>query len=282
MTATDIALVQIVAAMIATTLLLAFGAVAGYWAGVARYAPMLDRLEDCIESGERTAKYGEVVSALAQTDDRLPEAMSSAIQRMVSSTRELGAQLQHLRSVAKLPSHSTDPDSMGQTEQPNQQLTPPPSPILDPGTLKAPKWPVTAGRTLTTEEMSEAVGGRHQLGDSTLGLESKRNPYDCLQCAVPWCEDEPLPAPHRFETVRCHEISVSGISFFWPEEPEFSKVVISIGSRDKQVFMVAEVRQHKAVYKHQQVAYLVTCQFVRRLDELTAEWNERDCVVGVE
>jgi len=170
---------------------------------------------------------------------------------------------------------------MGQPELPNRQITPPPSPILVTGTLKAPKWPATDGRTLTTEEMSEAVGGRHQLGDSTFGLESKRYPYDCLQRCVPWCEDEPSPAPHLIKTVRCHEISVSGISFFWPDEPEFSKVVISIGSRDKQVFMVAEVREHKAVYKHQQVAYLVSCQFVRRLEELTAELNEQDCVVGV-
>jgi len=282
MTATDIAMLQIVVAMIATTLLLAFGAVAGYWAGVAQYAPMLAHLEGCIDSGERTAKYGEVVSALAQADDRLPEAMSSAIQRMVSSTKELGAQLHQLRSVAKLPSQSTAADTVGQPEQPIRLHTPSPSTALALDRMKDPELQATADQTLTTEEMSEAVGGRHRLGNSTLGLESRRYPYDCLQRAVPWCEDEPLPTQHRFETVRCHDISVSGISFFWPDEPEFSKVVISIGSSDKQVFMVAEVRQHKAVYKHQQVAYLVGCQFVRRLEDLTAEWNERDCVVGVE
>jgi len=283
MTAAEIAMIQIVAAMIATTLLLAFGAAAGYWAGAARYAPLLAHMEGCIDSGERTAKYGEVVSALAQADDRLPEAMSIAIQRMVVSTSELGARLRQLRSMANLPSHSSEAeDAVDLAEQPIRQLTPPPSPVVAPDRLRDPKLPASADQTLTTEEMSEAVGGRHRLGDSTLGLESKRYPYDCLQRAVPWSEGEPFPAPHRIETVRCHDISVSGISFFWPDEPGFSKVVISIGSGEKQVFMVAEVRQHKAVYKHQQVAYLVGCQFVRRLEDLTAEWNKRDRVVGVE
>jgi hypothetical protein len=153
-------MLQIVVAMIATTLLLAFGAVAGYWAGVARYAPLLPHLESCIDSGERTAKYGEVVSALAQADDRLPEAMSSAIQRMVSSTRELGDQLQQLRSVAKLPSHSTAADSASLPEQPNLLHTPSPPTAL----ALDRESPATADQTLTTEEMSEAVGGRHRLG----------------------------------------------------------------------------------------------------------------------
>ncbi|MCI0627616.1 MAG: hypothetical protein L0387_39200, partial [Acidobacteria bacterium] len=136
--------------------------------------------------------------------------------------------------------------------------------------------------SLTTEQMSDVMGGRKILGDSTLGLEMRRYPYDCQQHLSPWREGEGIPTLDQLEKVRCHEISVSGISFFWPDEPDFEEVVVSIGTGDKLIFMQAELSQHKAVCMHREVQFLVSCKYLRRLDELTAQWHAEEglAIVG--
>jgi hypothetical protein len=102
--------------------------------------------------------------------------------------------------------------------------------------------------TLTTQEMSDLMGGRHKLGESTLELELGRYPYNnCAEQLAPWDDGEPLPAKDDYVSVRCHSISVSGISLLWHESPKFTRATLSIGALRSPIYLVIEAKAYKAV-----------------------------------
>jgi hypothetical protein len=118
------------------------------------------------------------------------------------------------------------------------------------------------------------MGGRHHLGDSTFELECKRYPYDCVQQLAPWCDEGALPAKEDYVSVRCHSISVGGVSLLWHEPPKFTRATLSLGAVTTPIYMVIEVQAYKSVYMHGSICYLVQSQFVSRLELATPERAE--------
>ena len=92
----------------------------------------------------------------------------------------------------------------------------------------------------------------------------RRYPYDCYQQVLPLHVNSCAVDLRQARTVRCHDISVHGISFFWPEEPEFNRLVISLGTDENPVHMLADVMQSKTVYVHDEIRTLVGCRFTGR------------------
>ena len=91
----------------------------------------------------------------------------------------------------------------------------------------------------------------------------QRYPYDCAQVVVPWFDDAVEPDPSQAVVVRCHDVSVQGISFFWPDVPRFDRFIISLGT-DTNIYMLGEIAQCKAVYMHGDVQVLVGAKYTGR------------------
>jgi hypothetical protein len=262
----------IVAGIVTAVVLLVFGAAVGFWAGTRTVPPMLvapspadvtrsdeqaellQQLALCFETGELAAVQSVALAALSHSSaDVLPAEMTKAISRLVDTTGDLAAQLHNVQTSSRR--------SPGNT--------PPSEPMR-----------VSRSANLTTEQMSSVMGGRKNLGDSTLGLEEKRYTYEAIQYFAEWDDAEPAPTLDQFSKVRCHDISVSGISFFLPEKPDFESAIISIGTGEKLMFMHIEVCQHKAVYMHREVSFLIGCRYLRRMEELTSAWHAANECAG--
>ena len=103
----------------------------------------------------------------------------------------------------------------------------------------------------------------------------RRYTYDCLQRVLAW-EDPNGALPSTADTVvvRCHDISSQGISFFWPDDPHFKHLLISLGNDEDMMFMAAEIVHSKPVYMHGEWQYVVSCRFTKRMREFTEQWKQ--------
>lgn len=111
----------------------------------------------------------------------------------------------------------------------------------------------------------------------------RRYPYDCTQRVTPWYDGDDAVNTADADSVRSHDISVDGVSFFWPGKPVFPKLLISLGSGNERVLMAAEVCNSKNVFMHDEVQHLVGCRFLRRVEQgdaaLTVERENKMCGV---
>lgn len=279
----------------AALLMLAIGAWAGYWAGsrvllaagggnvwLDERAQLRAELSQWAERGNLAYGECQIVEDLSQREaDRLSGELVEAICRLVQRVSELrpptspspvlGSEPKDSACLARLGASLPPAVFQPQQHQPYETCPQPTRPSQPNRREQA---------SLTTEQMTDLVGGRKNLGESTLGLESRRYPYECEQQVATWEQGDPPPTIHDFQAVRCHDISVDGISFFWPQQPDFETVIISIGSGDKLIFMHAQISDDKAVFMHHEVAFLVRCRYVRRMDELTAVWHAAGELVG--
>lgn len=272
--------------MAMTVVLLMLGASVGYWAGTRTLAlslpgdhrwhneqsQILNQLAGCVKQSEQASEQSEALAALGRASaDFLPAELTKAIDCLVDTTAGLANQLRSLHSstFAKRQDNPKQIQPTGYLAATEQQP------------LKIADVAAASATCFTPEQMSDVMGGRKNLGESTFGLETKRYPYDCFQQMAPWHDAEPTPTLDQFSKVRCHEISVSGISFFWPQAPDFESVIISIGTGDKLIFMQAQVCTHKAVFKHNEVSFLIDCRYLRRMEGLTTQWQAADELIGV-
>jgi hypothetical protein len=283
----------IVGAVIGTAILLAIALVAGFWAGLQvgwrGQVPLSDELASLKlererwlsnlsalnEKMEQSHELSEVVGLLAQSaHSSISPDLFRAIDSMIQTTRTLALELRSLQEAQQ---------AVGENQETMKVRGdgPPPgdSPLLAPQhSLRIKADEETADPALTKDEMWE-VTGQHCLADSSTELETKRYPYDCLQFLARWDYQQSLPDPDEYTSVRCHDISVTGVSFLWPEMPTFSRAIILIGPTDSPIYMVIEVSQYKSVYKHGSVCYLVGGRFVNRLERATEDWQKAEAVL---
>jgi len=289
----DTAVLTVVAAVIGTTILLAVGLAAGFWAGVqaavgrsdaslaeeltelkAEHAQCLAELA-ALNAGIRSGhEQSEVVGLIAHSS-RTPLAseLREAIDRMLLTMRALERRIGDLQedSGPAVPRRAAD-EAAWERPASQEAVEPPPHP------LRVVDAVGLAGPSLTTQEMSDVMGGRHRLGDSDDDMEMRRYPYDCVQQLAPCSDDEQLPGRKDYVTARCHSLSVRGVSFLWHEPPKFTRAVLTIGLPRSPIYMVVEVKAYKAVYMHGSVCYLVQCEFVSRLERATEESREPQAV----
>jgi hypothetical protein len=128
---------------------------------------------------------------------------------------------------------------------------------------------------LEMQELTELAGERTESSSS-----KRRFSYECYQQVFPLHGASFSPNLAAARTVRCHDISVHGISFFWPDEPDFGRVVIALGSDDNPISMLAEVMQSKTVYMHDEIRTLVGCRFIGRYQSKDVDSTSAGLIVA--
>jgi hypothetical protein len=129
---------------------------------------------------------------------------------------------------------------------------------------------------LSAQELGQITETENCDGASADDLDRQHYSYDCIQSILPWTPDDDfLPAPTDGVSVRCHDISGKGISFFWPTQPQFEHFIISLGSDREQIFMACQVMRFKPAELDGAAMYLVGCRFIRRMAELKTSWAAR-------
>ena len=79
-----------------------------------------------------------------------------------------------------------------------------------------------------------------------------------------------LPEDIEFFPVRCHDLSQAGFSFFLPNEPEFSRLAVMLGSPPDVIYVAAEIVNCRAACigghtSPDKPSTLVGCRFLRRM-----------------
>ena len=273
----------IVGVAMGTALLLGLSLCAGFWAGMqvgarghaalegelerlrSERGQWLGKLDDLTAGVEASHEQSEVVGLLAQSaGDSISSELVAAVNQMLQTTRKLAHELQalqpqtsegcviHMGSVAKPVSQPQHPLMVVEDE------------------MSVP--------TLTHNEMLE-VTGQHCLLDTDEELQTRRYLYDCVQRLAACEEDEAFPASAAFQSVRCHDISVNGVSFLWPAIPEFTRAILTVGPPSAPLYMMIEVTQFKSVFKHGAVCFLVGGKFVGRLGRAPLERRNAEAVL---
>jgi hypothetical protein len=124
--------------------------------------------------------------------------------------------------------------------------------------------------------LSRIVAG---LG-STLGERrvSDRRPFPSTQRIAP-VESDGLPARSTFMRVACHDLSQTGISFFWPRKPTFKSVVLALSDGAKTMRLLASVRHFREGYWNRKRQFLVGCEFQCRVRYPRKGRGEKNAVV---
>jgi len=74
-----------------------------------------------------------------------------------------------------------------------------------------------------------------------------------------------LPGPDSLVSVPCHDLSNSGISFFWHGPPDFTELVAALGTPPKLTFLLARVMWFAPRVVDDRPMFLVGCRFTRRV-----------------
>jgi len=75
-----------------------------------------------------------------------------------------------------------------------------------------------------------------------------------------------LPQPDAFLSVQCRDLSGSGISFYWNGPPDFSELVVALGTPPRLTFVLSRVVWFAPVAGSGRTAFLVGCRFLRRVN----------------
>lgn len=275
----------------ATTVLLGLGAWAGYYAGTQAsigrsrtvspeatshsptYWSLLENIDRCATHGFKVAKQGSDLVSLGRAQAvPLGTELSAAIERLSATTHNLANGLREMQTAARAAKSAKHGSN-----QPGSAVVPRAAESHDATLLRrragasAPEVSLSlrgiSPSALTSDEICELTGAHAatMIEDS----HKQRHPYDCFQQLAPCYDPAAVPSPAQMVRVRCHDISVEGISFFWPQQPDFDMATISLG--DGNVLMSIEVRQSKAVFMHDEVQYLVGCRFLKRVNSTGAK-----------
>ncbi len=93
---------------------------------------------------------------------------------------------------------------------------------------------------------------------------SKRYSYPANQSIAPY-DRSGLPTKEQFRQVHCQDLSTTGISFHWPESPDFDYIVILLHNAGTPIYVtgrITSVRQDPDA----PAQMLVGCQFTGRVN----------------
>ena len=89
-----------------------------------------------------------------------------------------------------------------------------------------------------------------------------RHPFQVTQPVAPF-DGSQDPSTAVFRLVRCNDISQSGISFYWPCPPDFTRALLALGTPENRIFMAARVVRHVARPGNE---FLIGCVFIERVE----------------
>ena len=90
---------------------------------------------------------------------------------------------------------------------------------------------------------------------------SARQRFPVKQMVAPFYRK--MPKAEQFVPVSCYDLSTSGIAFYWPRVPDFSKVIIGLGRGGRPTYVAARVVRHVECRTKGRV--LVGCEFVDKV-----------------
>lgn len=230
-------------------------------------------LDSCLLAGEQIERHGtRLTDLVANHADYVPIEISRSVTELLKTARLLSTQLKH--AAACVPggkSPNTRTDTRAETAEPPDAQPFVPRLAARQAELEPPRV-APAATTLSANEMRRFTTPEEVTTEMEDGSVRRRYPYDCFEMVAPYYDDEPEPSDTV--VVRCHDISRHGVSFFWPEVPDFEDVLVSIGQGGDVTFMEARVRQSKSVYMHDELAFLVGCEFTKRMPKFTDAWKQ--------
>lgn len=91
---------------------------------------------------------------------------------------------------------------------------------------------------------------------------SRRQSYPRTQLIAPFYRR--MPTFEMFKEVTCHDISTSGVGFYWPVAPDFHKAIIALGDQPRLIYLGMQVVRHISLESDPQ-RVLVGCQFIDRV-----------------
>lgn len=91
---------------------------------------------------------------------------------------------------------------------------------------------------------------------------SRRQSYPRKQLIAPFYRR--MPTLDMFKEVACHDISTSGVGFYWPVPPDFHKAIIALGDQPRLIYLGMQVVRHETLADDPQ-RVLVGCQFIDRV-----------------
>jgi hypothetical protein len=267
-----------IGAVAITVALLSLGMVCGYRLGMRAGARLIappenaappsihEAIDDCREASSNVAeKMRALMEHLSASRQAIPPALHQAIDELVSATKLLRQQLEKVaRTVLSSQSAAEATNSpFDRDDRPVAGLT-----GAGPRSCQTVAGPSNSDR-LTGDELQSLTMLAGEPHATETDSAKRRYSYDCMQSVYPWPEDDAQGAIGPGMSVRCHDISGHGISFFWADSPPFERLIISLGACATPVYVAAEVVQSKAVYMHGDVCYLVGCRFTGRVPEFS-------------
>ena len=216
---------------------------------------MRQKMDRCLAAIDGVSlQSGALATIMATHGEAIPADCRRAVRRLLDTANLLTERLSRAAAETNVLSELARP-SKNRSGQSLTQSQPVPAPESSVGCAS----PVS----LSSTEIEQAAG--LEESPKQTGAVARRYPYDCHQSITPWYGDEPEPAAVEQVLVRCHDISVEGISFFWPCEPDFEKVVITVGQGEDRKLMLANLMSSKPVYMHAEFKFLVGCRFIKRV-----------------
>ena len=108
--------------------------------------------------------------------------------------------------------------------------------------------------------------------ESNVAHDERRNwtrfPFCSVQLAAS-LDGDAMPPTEAFETIRCHDISRGGISYFAKHEPESENVVVIVQTDHVRYCIEGHIVYSRPVYRGGEIQHLVGCQFTRRMKAVT-------------
>ena len=263
--------------------LLAVGLYMGYRAGRSaasatrpgrggrRNAWLRTELNRCVVLAQQLARQAEQLTILASSASN-----STDSRRLLGSASDLleqsAALCQRLERLVRGPSAKLPVKPRRQSDSPTPAQPDRPAPAA-----ARPGQPADEAHSrLAARELGQITESEQHQVASAEDLDRKHYSYDCVQTIIPWSPDDAQPTALECGiAIRCHDISGKGISFFWPTPPQFEHVIISLGSDHDLLFMSAQVMRFVPAELDGAAMYLVGCQFMRRMDNLTAQWKQQ-------
>ena len=269
--------------MLLAAVLLGTGLTLGYRAGrsslptarsgrsiLRRNARLRAELKQCLILAQHLARQAEQLTILSSS------ASGDSPRRMLVNSSDLLEQAavlcQRLERLVRGPGSKSPGKSRRELDSPS------PSPQQRSATAAAGTGPAAdATRSrLSARELGQITELEQHQGASAEDVDRKHYSYDCVQTILPWSPDEATPPTlDSGIAVRCHDISGKGISFFWPRPPNFEHFIISLGNDHDLLFMAAQVMRSGPAELDGAAMYLVGCQFIHRMDDLTAQWKQQ-------
>lgn len=90
---------------------------------------------------------------------------------------------------------------------------------------------------------------------------SPRQRFPVKQMVAPFYRK--MPKSDQFVEVSCRDLSTSGVSFYWPGVPDFSKIIVGLGEGSALTYLAARVVRQEACGPGDRV--LIGCEFVDRV-----------------